>query len=107
MEKLGIVPIESTVTKVMILNFEKDCQDIVQQAATQLRRAGIPTEIYLGQEITIKAQLSAAVKQDIPFVVIIGGNEKKIGVAVVKDMKQRKQTEVPFESLSAAVNALL
>ncbi len=107
MEKLGIVPIRSTVTKVMVLNFEKDCQDLVQRAASQLRRAGIPTEIYLGLEVTIKAQLSAAVKQNIPFVVIIGGNEKEEGVVVVKDMKQRKQNKVPLEGLSEAVAALM
>ncbi len=107
MEKLGIVPIRSTVTKVLVLNFEESCQGIVQQAASQLRRAGIPTEIYLGQEVTIKAQLSSAVKQDITVVVIIGGNEKEKGVAVVKDMKQRKQNEVPLEGLSEAVKALL
>ena len=107
MEKLGIVPTETTVTDVMVLNFEESCQSIVQRAASQLRRAGISTEIYLGSEITLKAQLSAAVKQDIPFVVIIGGNEKEKGVAVIKDMKQREQSEVPFDSLAEAVKVLI
>jgi histidyl-tRNA synthetase len=107
MEKLGIVPAETTVTKVMILNFESGCRDLVQRAASQLRRAGIPTEIYLGQEATLKAQLSFAVKQNIPFVVIIGGEEKKAGTAVVKDLRKRDQKAVPFEGLSNVLAGLV
>jgi len=107
MEKLDIVPTDVTVTKVMILNFEKDCDALVQQSASLLRRAGIPTEIYLGQETGIKAQLSFAVKQNIPFVVIIGGEEKKAGTAVVKDLRKRKQSVVPFAGIVDALAALV
>jgi histidyl-tRNA synthetase len=107
MEKLGIVPTETTVTKVMVLNFEEDCRSIVQQAASQLRRAGISTEIYLGQETNLKAPLSFAVKQNIPFVVIIGGDEKQKGTAVVKDLQKRTQTEISLKGLSEALMALV
>jgi histidyl-tRNA synthetase len=103
MEKLGIVPAQATVTKVMILNFESDCRNLVEQAASQLRRAGIPTEIYLGQETSLKAQLTNALKANIPFVVLIGGEEKKAGTAVVKDLRKREQKVVPFKQLAAAL----
>lgn len=107
MEKLDIVPSNLTVTKVMILNFEEDCRVLVQQAASLLRRAGVPTEIYLGQESGVKAQLSFAIKQNIPFVVIIGGEEKQAGTATVKDINQRKQTSIPFESLPNMLTGFL
>ena len=107
MEKLNIVPTETTVTKVMILNFEEDCRGLVVAGGVELRRAGIPTEIYLGQEMTLKAQLSFAVKQDIPFVVIIGGEEKQKGTAVVKDLRKREQTDVPIGDLEKTLKDLV
>jgi histidyl-tRNA synthetase len=107
MEKLGIVPVQATVTKVMILNFEEECRGLVEQAASKLRRAGIPTEIYLGQETSLRAQLTNALKQNIPFVVIIGGEEKKAGTAVVKDLRKRKQSVVPFAGIVDALAALV
>ncbi len=107
MEKLKIVPTEMTVSKVMILNFSPDCRFLVQAAAADLRRAGIPTEMYLGTEVTLKGQLSAAVKQNIPYVVIIGDEEKTSGKAQVKDMSARTQNEVSLGEVVAYIAKLV
>lgn len=107
MEKLGTIPTKTTVTKVMVLNFSEDCRFIVQKIAADLRRATVPTEVYLGQEVTLKAQLSYAVKQNIPFAIIIGGSEKQAGRATVKDLSARTQTEVPFEDVPSVLSGLV
>jgi histidyl-tRNA synthetase len=107
MEKLNTVPLETTMTKAMVLNFSPECRFLVQRAAADLRRAGIPTEIYLGTEITLKAQLSAAVKQGIPYVVIIGDEERAAGKAQIKDMNARTQTEVPLAEVAVRIVQLV
>lgn len=107
MEKLKMVPSETTVTRAMVLNFAPDARFLVQTAVADLRRAGIPAEVYLGGEVTLKAQLSAAIKQGIPFVVIIGDDERASGKAQVKDTVQRTQTEVPFREIASYITGLV
>lgn len=107
MEKLGIIPLQTTVTKVMVLNFSPACRFLVQAAATELRRCGIPTEIYFGQEVTLKGQLSFAVKRGVPYVLLIGDNEKEKGVAQLKDLSQRTQVEIPLSEIADRVAELI
>lgn len=97
----------STLTKVMLLDFAPECRILVQKAATDLRRAGVPTEVYLGQEVTLKAQLSSVIKQGVPCVVLIGNDERLSGKFKVKDMAKRTQVEVGPEELVDLVNRLL
>lgn len=67
----------------------------LEEIATELRRAGIPSEIYLGTETTLKGQLAYAVKQGAPFVIIVGSVEKEQGIVKLKDMTAREQSDVP------------
>ncbi len=62
LDQLGLLPREKTTAKVLVLNFNEDCQETVQILATNLRGSEIPTELYLGQEDTLKGQLAYAVK---------------------------------------------
>ncbi len=107
MEKLGAITAKTTVTQVMALDFSAECRLIVQEIVGNLRRAGISTEIYLGPEITLKGQLSFAVKQEIPFVIIIGGNEKQSGKATLKNLSERTQVEVAFGDVPKVRSAML
>ena len=107
MEKLGIIPSQTTVTKVMLLNFSTDCRMLVQAAASALRRAGIASEVYLGNESTLKGQLSFAVKQGIPYVLLIGNDEKESGTAKIKNLSVRTQVDVPFGEIAETVAKLI
>ncbi|MDB5194631.1 MAG: Histidine--tRNA ligase [Parcubacteria group bacterium] len=107
MEKLGIVKKEKTVSKVLVLNFDPDCSAVGQSVLSSLRRAGVPSEIYLGRELTFKAQLAYAVKQEFPVVIIIGSREKEAGVVQVKDMNARKQDSVAFSDVPDAVKRIV
>ena len=95
MEQLGIVPKQKSVAQVLILNFDPLCVLWVQEVATKLRSAGIPTDLYLGQETTLKGQLVYAAKQEVPVVIVAGSSEREKQSLQLKDMRSRAQKIVP------------
>lgn len=107
MERLSLFKKEKTVVKVTILNFDKNAEDYCQVIVTSLRRRGISSELYLGKESMLKGQLSYATRQEIPVVIIAGGNEKEKKTAQVKDMRKRIQTEVPLDQILSTVEGIL
>ena len=103
LDQLGLLPREKTTAKVLVLNFNEDCQETVQILATNLRGSEIPTELYLGQEDTLKGQLAYAVKREYPIVIIVGPEEKARGVVKIKNMNSREQREVAIADVVSAV----
>ncbi|PKP70837.1 MAG: histidine--tRNA ligase [Alphaproteobacteria bacterium HGW-Alphaproteobacteria-4] len=91
--------------------------------ANDLRRAGIRAEVYLGNPKQFGKQLQYADKRASPIAIIQGGDEAARGVVLLKDLilgariaaaatleewkAQPAQTEVPRETLVAAVRAML
>jgi len=67
-------------------NLQGDCVKI----AFELRRAGIPTELYLGSK-SIGRQIKLADEQGIPLVVVFGGDEKARGIVVLKEMGEGRR----------------
>ena len=67
--------------------------------ARNLRRAGLNTEIYLGDDRAFQAQLAYAVKKEVPYVLIYGDNERKRGIVAIKNMAGREQKEIPQGSI--------
>lgn len=99
-EKWGLTGKKMTKNQVFVLNLSaeltSDCLEIVKQ----LRDANINTSFYLGDDTSFQAQLSYAVKKEIPFVVIYGETEKTKGIVAVKNLVTREQTEVKREDLA-------
>lgn len=56
----------------------------------ELRRAGIPAELYLG-EARVGKQLKYADQWGIPLCVLVGSNEKAAGLVTIKDMEVGRQ----------------
>jgi histidyl-tRNA synthetase len=83
---VSAVPTTTTVMVAMI------GQKVVCEAlsmATELRQAGINTEVYFGQpDDGLRAQLALANRRGIPVAVIIGEDEVKGGVVAVKDLRE-------------------
>lgn len=52
----------------------------------ELRRAGIPTELYVGAARGLGKQLKYADQYEIPLAILYGSDEKQHGVITVKDM---------------------
>jgi histidyl-tRNA synthetase len=52
----------------------------------ELRRAGIPAELYLGSGKGPRKQLKYADQYDVPLAILYGSNEKEQGLVTIKDM---------------------
>lgn len=86
-------PRPQATAKVLVLVIDPPRMPWYLQTTQKLRRAGIPTEMYLG-EGGFKAQLKYADKLGIPLAVVAGGNELDKGVVQIKDLIAGKQLSV-------------
>lgn len=107
LEKLSLLKQERSNVKALVFNFDKSAEGYCQEIVTQLRKAGVPSEIYLGREEFLKEQLTYALKQEIPVVIIAGSDEMGKKVAQVKDIKKREQQEVLFDQITEFVKKIL
>jgi len=86
MEEQNLFPAYSAVTtQVMLTNMDSEAEQLALRIITQLRMQGIKAELYPEQG-KLKKQLNYANKKNIPFVVIIGTEEKAAGKFTLKDM---------------------
>ena len=108
---------------VVVTVMDRDRMADYQAMATELRRAGIRAEVYLGNPKNFGNQLKYADKRNSPVAVIQGADEAAKGVVQIKDLflgakiaaeasheewkSQPAQTEVPRENLVAEVRRLL
>jgi len=72
--------------------------------ATQLRQAGIRTQIY-GEQKKFKQKMSYADKIGVPYVIFLGEDEIKDGAAAVKDMRTGQQVKLPAAEAAAHIRA--
>jgi len=71
--------------------------------ARTLRAEGIAIETYLEPDAKLEKQLKYADRKSITFAIIIGENELKKKIAIVRDLRARSQKEIPFADLANAV----
>ena len=71
-----------------------------------MRAAGIPAEVYLGDE-RMGEQLGYASSRGIPYAVLRGPKEREQGIVTVRDLATREQTAVPEGDLVAHLSNLL
>ena len=116
---------QKSTAKVLITHMDAGLADDYIAMTWELRRAGIPTELYLGAARGPGKQLKYADQWGIPIALLYGSNEKEKGIVTLKDMdagRQRAealanrqewleerpgQREVPREGLIAAVRDIL
>ncbi|MDX2146982.1 MAG: histidine--tRNA ligase [Planctomycetota bacterium] len=87
---LGSIKLRSATAKVLIAAFDANLQEEYLRMAFELRRAGVPTELYLTSK-GIGKQLKHADQQGIPLVVLCGSNEHAKGVVTIKEMESGRQ----------------
>jgi histidyl-tRNA synthetase len=106
LETLELIPKTKTTTLVTVLNFDSEAEEYCNQVVSQLRRSGIPADLYLGKEQSIKGQLAYALKQQVPVIVIAGTRERDQGIVQVKDVVNRTQKAVPLTELAESIRSL-
>ena len=89
-------------TQVMFANFGAETAGLIQSFIRQLRIKKIRTEFY-PDGVKMKKQMSYANQKDIPFVVLIGSEEKAQGHALLKNMESGEQTSISLENLISAL----
>jgi histidyl-tRNA synthetase len=88
--KLGRIDSRSATAKVLVTVIDDRLMDEYVQITFELRRAGIPTELYLGAERGIGKQVKHADRSGVPFVLLFGSDEKARNVVTIKDMNAGK-----------------
>jgi histidyl-tRNA synthetase len=82
---------QKSTAKVLITNMDAGLQDDYVAMTWELRRAGIPTELYLGTARGPGKQLKYADAWGVPIAVLYGSNEKEKGIVTIKDMDAGRQ----------------
>jgi len=103
MEHLGMVDAPKTVTRVLVTVMDPELEHEYLKIVSELRAAGIPTELYMGPDMAFRAQLAYALNLEIPFMIIMGGNEMADGTVQLKDTRNREQYPVERDALIAAL----
>jgi histidyl-tRNA synthetase len=80
------VATEKATARVLITHMDAALRGDYMAMTWELRRAGIPTELYLGSAKGPGKQLKYADQYDIPLAVLYGSNEKEQGVVTIKDL---------------------
>ena len=109
MEELEMGPRRKTVAHVLVTVFDATTAGDSLRLASELRAAGIATEVYL-KDGKLGNQLRYAGRKGMPLVLILGPSEIAEGVAVLRDMASQEQRGVPLgqvvEAVRQAVTAL-
>jgi histidyl-tRNA synthetase len=83
---LGRIDRRKATARVLITNMDTNLTDDYLAMTWELRRAGVPTELYVGTAKGPGKQLRYADHYDIPLAILYGSNEKQQGVVTIKDM---------------------
>jgi histidyl-tRNA synthetase len=101
LEELNAFPKNtSESTKALISNFDEAAEKFALPILSQLRAAGIATELY-PQAAKLKKQLGYADAKHIPYVILIGSEEMASGLLSLKNMQTGEQSTLTIQALLA------
>ncbi len=86
LEHLGKVKARKATSRVVVTRLDESMLDDYLAITYELRRAGIPAEIFLGTSKKLGKQLEYVDRWEIPLALILGEDEKQRGVVTLKDM---------------------
>ena len=94
LEELNLFPASAEAgTKVLISNFDAAAEKYALPIVQQLRNAGISAELY-PSSAKLKKQMAYADAKNIPYVILIGGDEIASGELTLKDMQSGEQKKL-------------
>lgn len=106
MKELKIIPnLDSNITKILVANFDKEVIESIFKLTSKLRNLNINTELYHSLA-PIKKQLSYANKNNIPYVIILGSEEKQNDKFLLKEMSSGKQYLIPINKVNEILNKI-
>ncbi len=96
---LDIIPTTATSTKVLVSIFSENEREASLEVAKLLRAEKVASEVYVGIDFKLGKQFKYADDLGIPFVVVIGPDELKEKLYVLKDLKSGEQVKLSLEDL--------
>ncbi len=97
LNELNLIKAEKkSVSDILIIPMTENIQ-VPIQLATELRNAGVNTEIYLNDK-KIKTKMKYADKLKIPYVIVIGDNEIESGKVKIKVMETGEEIETTVDA---------
>jgi histidyl-tRNA synthetase len=106
LREAGLISTAESSVQVLVTQMDEKLSPLYAALATELRQAGINTELTL-EPSKLGKQLKYAVKAGIPFAVIVGENEANSGVVQVKDLRKEEQFEVARTELVSTLRVEL
>jgi histidyl-tRNA synthetase len=108
MDILGLYPahIGGTVVEVFVSVFSDETRAESAKLASQLRAAGVKTELYL-QDKNLGRQMGYADKKGIPLVAVVGPDEISQSVVKLKRLKDGQEVSAPRSGMAQKVRELL
>ncbi len=97
-EKLNL---SASTTKVLLAHFGETERNYCIGIASQLRSAGINTEIYPDVTKKIAKQFDYANKKQIPYVIVVGSDEMKSDELALKNMSSGEQIKMKVQDIIA------
>lgn len=107
LQQLGLIKKEKSVSRVMLLNFDKEADTYVQDIVSELRENNISAELYFGNEKSLKGQLAYALNAEVPVVVIAGKKESVESTVQIKNIRAKTQKEVARKEIVKEVRSIL
>lgn len=110
--EMGIIKEDTaSVAKVLVLHVEASLAHTYAQLATELRAAGINTEVYGGAD-KLGKQMKYADRARVPLAILLGGRELEAGEVKIKNLRvppgaPDNELTVPRTDLIATIQRLL
>lgn len=105
LEQLRPTEARRTPADVMIVNFGEDYAADYMGIATELRRAGVPTEFHY-EATRVGKQMKDAHRLGVPYVLLAGPQELGEGAAKIRDMRTGDETTVPLADLPQTLSEM-
>ncbi|MGN0165802.1 MAG: histidine--tRNA ligase [Lachnospiraceae bacterium] len=103
LKEVGVIKSETgSLVRCLVVPMNPDMMDSALEAAGIMRAAGIPVDVYY-QNKGMKPKMKYANRLGIPYVAIIGEDEKAAGEAMVKNMETGEQQKVKLTALPEIV----
>jgi len=97
--ELGLFPEEAeTGTQVLFANFGEEEAAYLLPIVAQLRRQGLRCELY-PESVKVKKQMSYADSLKIPYVILVGEEERTTETFTLKNMQTGQQTKLILDEL--------
>ncbi|MEZ4985824.1 MAG: histidine--tRNA ligase [Saprospiraceae bacterium] len=99
LEELNLFPTnDQAALKVMLVAFDEKGHRYAFRVLSQLRAAGINSDLY-PDPVKLKKQMSYANNRQVPYVILIGDNEMESGQLTLKNMVSGEQFALPVDAI--------